>query len=252
MSGFDLTPLAQPGVSEHRHPLLPTPAELQQLSSGLGISTIQANITALQTAIGAPATPSTITPDAGAVAGTTVNGRAYGDHVHAIAAASPSTLTLTATNGEGVSSSFARADHIHATTPLGWSRVARQRFTTNGAVLASPFPAATDWSFAYSPDATRSYMVCVVSQASTSGVTAAVVRWRMSVLEGATEVYQVPPVLFTGNQNGWFNGFFEWEPTSGSKTLSATVTRDSGDGSIQFQASAAKPRAIIIYDVGPR
>lgn len=60
------------------------------------------------------ATPDAITPDQAGSAGTATDA-ARADHVHAIAAAAPSSnLTASTTNGEGSSSSFARADHSHA------------------------------------------------------------------------------------------------------------------------------------------
>lgn len=250
MSGLDLTPHAQPGVSEHRHPLLPTPAEYQQLSSGLGISTIQANITALQTATGAPATPSTIAPDDAANVGTTANGRAYGNHVHAIAAAPPATLTETATSTEGVSTSFARADHVHGTDILGWDWVAGQVLETNTAALATG--AATDWGFDIPALVTRRYLFCISGQASSSGLTTPPSVWRQLFTLDGVATFEATPLVFGGNNSAWWGQAILWLPATDTFTVASTVVRDIGNGSLTLQGSATKKRAVFVLDIGPR
>lgn len=56
--------------------------------------------------------PTTIEPDAAGDPGDEANGWAAADHEHPIATAAPSSLGNS--NSEGSSSSFARADHVHA------------------------------------------------------------------------------------------------------------------------------------------
>jgi len=83
--------------------------------SGLtGTGTLTADVT-LALGWGTP-TISTITPDATANAGTSVN-PARSDHIHAIAAAAPSAnLSVSTTNTEGTSTSFLRSDATFAIT----------------------------------------------------------------------------------------------------------------------------------------
>ena len=57
-------------------------------------------------------TPTTITPDAGAAAGTGP-GLAYYDHTHAITGAAPSGYSLAASDAEGAGNNFSRSSHVH-------------------------------------------------------------------------------------------------------------------------------------------
>lgn len=198
---------------------------------------------AAKTSVGAML-PTTIAPDDTASAGTSGDA-ARADHRHAIAAAAPSTIGTA--NTEGVSTSFARADHVH---DAGASRQIQARYAHAGDALATDTVserafyrargAETLFAIYYIPraaqagDDTNNFTITIRKRDGSGGAAVTVVAYTNNVASGGMAAFDPKDLGALANTAMAADNILTFELTKGGTgqmltagTLIVDITRDT-------------------------
>lgn len=238
---MSLNPFPNPQTPEayHRHPLLPTPQELAELSRSLGPLIAPT-----------PATPTVILHDQASAIGSPASGRAYGDHTHGQTAAAPVALIRTGTSAEGGAVTHTRSDHQHSTAALGWGEMGRFSATSDTAALATN--TTTDLSVTFTADATRLYMVMGLAWF----IKSLAEPWEFDLMQDGTRIETVgQSASATTTAERPLKFAIPYLPAAGSRTVAIRVRRVSGAGTIQLNGTVNAltcTRWLWVLDIGPR
>lgn len=198
---------------------------------------------AAKTSVGAML-PTTIAPDDTASAGTSGDA-ARADHRHAIAAAAPSTIGTA--NTEGVSTSFARADHVH---DAGASRQIQARYAHAGDTSATDTVserafyrargAETLFAIYYIPraaqtgDNTNNFTITVRKRDGAGGAAVTVVAYTNNVASGGMAAFDPKDLGALANTTMAADNILTFELTKGGTgqaltagSLIVDITRDT-------------------------
>jgi hypothetical protein len=193
---------------------------------------------------GASGDLSVIEPD-DAAAGGSLATYARSDHQHQFTTATAAALTETATSSEGVASTSARSDHVHATDVLAWGYIGRATRTSDtGALGAADI---TDMTLTFTAVASRRYRISWAIYGG-SQVGAGVVQ--LNCLRSGTTIKSHVVSRSAVETPYPITSWVEDSPGAGSVTYKLTQTLPVGTPTFSYYGGATYPMEFMIEDIG--